>query len=66
MVINESPVFDEGHRQLLLLERSRRINGRRILIGLDADEALSANCLESEEWERMAEAKPGTVLPFAG
>ena len=64
VVINESPVFDEGHRQLLLLERSRRINGRRILIGLDADEALSANCLESEEWKRLSEAEPGTVLRF--
>ena len=64
VVINESPVFDEAHRQKILLERARQFEGRRILIGLDADEALSANCLESKEWKRIADAEPGTILRF--
>lgn len=64
VVINESPVFDEAHRQKILIERARQFEGRRILIGLDADEALSANCLESKEWKEIADAEPGTLLRF--
>jgi hypothetical protein len=64
VVINDSPVFDEAHRQKILLERARQFEGRRILIALDADEVLSANCLESKEWKRIADAEPGTVLRF--
>ena len=64
VVINESPVFDEAHRQKILLDRARQFEGRRILIGLDADEALSANCLESKEWKQIEDAEPGTILRF--
>jgi hypothetical protein len=63
VVINDTP-FDELHRQRLLVGQARRVSGGRILIALDADEALSANCLESKEWERLNSAKPGTVLRF--
>lgn len=64
LVSNDSPTFDENHRQKLLLNRARQIGGKRILIGLDADEALSANCLHSEEWNQLKDAKPGTILRF--
>jgi hypothetical protein len=64
VVINESPGYDEAHRQKILLERARQFEGRRILIGLDADEALSANCLESKEWKQIEDAEPGTILRF--
>jgi hypothetical protein len=63
-VRNESKTFDEQHRQRLLLENARRVEGTRILIGLDADEAFSANCTETGDWKRMLEAAPGTVLTF--
>ena len=33
-------------------------------MALDADEALSANCIHSLEWDRIKDAKPGTVLRF--
>src|SRR5262245_46688172 len=62
--MNDSPVFDEKHRQQLLLNRARQISGKRILIGLDADEALSSNFANSKEWERLSEAKPGTIVRF--
>lgn len=64
VVINESAVFDEAHRQKILLDRARQFGGKRILIGLDADEALSANCLESKEWKQIENAEPGTILRF--
>lgn len=64
LVRNEMKAFDERHRQNLLIDNARKIAGRRVLIALDADEALSANCLTSPEWEKIAQAKPGTVLRF--
>lgn len=64
VAINESPTYDESHRQRLLLSRARRHEGRRILLGLDADEALSANCLGSADWDKIAAAAPGTILRF--
>src|SRR5262249_16995374 len=64
VIINDSLVFDEAYRQSILLDRARQFEGKRILIGLDADEALSANCLESKEWKQIADAEPGTILRF--
>lgn len=64
LVINDSPVFDEVHRQKLLINRARETAGKRILIALDADEALPANCLESKEWQKIKEAPPGTLFKF--
>ncbi|HVM49404.1 MAG TPA: glycosyltransferase family 2 protein [Candidatus Acidoferrum sp.] len=64
VVLNDSALFDELHRQRLLIEHARRIPGKRVLIALDADEALSANCLASKEWGSISEAAPGTVLRF--
>ena len=64
VIINDSPVFDERHRQRLLLDRARRIDGKRILIALDADEAISANFVSSKEWQQLDTVKPGTILRF--
>jgi hypothetical protein len=61
-VVNSSPVFDEVHRQQLLINAARGLAGRRLLIALDADEALSANCVASRDWERIAAAAPGTMV----
>jgi len=64
VLINDSPVFEESHRQRLLLNRAREIPGKRILIGLDADEAISANFSTSEEWRRLEFVEPGTIIRF--
>lgn len=66
LIDNTSPAYDEGARQKLLLEAARRLPcvGRRILIALDADEMLSADFAESEEWQRLLDAPEGTVLRF--
>jgi hypothetical protein len=63
-VINDSPKFDENYRQKLLLSHARKIAGQRLLVGLDADEALSANALLSRDWDRIAAAQPGTIVRF--
>jgi hypothetical protein len=64
LVINDSPVFDERHRQKLLLHHARQVEGKRILIALDADEALSANVANSAEWKQLEAAAPGTIIRF--
>jgi hypothetical protein len=61
VVINDSD-FDEVHRQRLLINRARQVTGKRLLLALDADEALSANCRASAEWEAVKQAQPGTLL----
>ena len=63
-VINESPVYDEAQRQKLLLSAARRLPGKRVLIGLDADEAVSANFADSPVWARLSGISPGTILRF--
>src|SRR3954465_2951780 len=62
VLINDSPGYDESYRQRLLLNAARQIKGKRLLLALDADEALSANWKNSSEWERIRSAAPGTVL----
>jgi len=59
---NTSADYDESHRQRLLLEAARRVPGPRFLLGLDADEALSANSANSPDWARIAAAAPGTIV----
>jgi hypothetical protein len=61
---NGSRDYDERHRQSLLIDAARQFEGRRILIALDADEALSANARDTEEWTTLTNAAPGTVLRF--
>jgi glycosyltransferase involved in cell wall biosynthesis len=64
LVENSSRDYDEGARQALLLETARGIPGRRLIVALDADEALSANVLGSAEWKAALEAPEGTVVRF--
>ena len=64
MLINQSTSYDEAYRQNLLISRARTIAGKRVLIALDADEALSANASAGRDWERICAAAPGTVLRF--
>ena len=66
LVHNASPSYDEGARQRLLIDTARGIaaSERRVFLALDADEFLSANWTESEEWARARSAVPGTVLTF--
>ncbi|MHC4092387.1 MAG: glycosyltransferase family 2 protein [Planctomycetota bacterium] len=62
LVRNTTPHNDEGGRQRLLIDHARRVPGPRLLIALDADEALTANALGSAEWESVLAARPGTVI----
>jgi hypothetical protein len=64
VVDNHSPGYDEGARQRLLLAAARKIPGERLIVALDADEALTAGSWESAEWAAAKAAPPGTVFSF--
>jgi hypothetical protein len=62
LVENPSPDYDEVARQRLLIEHARRIPGPRLLLALDADEALVGDAFASLDWRRALDAPEGTVL----
>jgi hypothetical protein len=64
LIENPSKKFNEPERQQMLLAEARRIPGARLLLGLDADEFLTANFLTSPEWETILHSPPGTVIMF--
>ena len=68
LIDNTSVEFNEPERQKLLLNAARQIsnNGqKKLLIALDADEFLTANFYESEEWEAILKAPIGTIFNFS-
>jgi glycosyltransferase involved in cell wall biosynthesis len=62
LIDNNSPQYDEGARQRLLLNEARKIPGRRLLFALDADEALTANWTQSDEWVDAWGAPEGAAI----
>lgn len=64
LINNPSVEFNEPERQRLLIEAARKIEGPRLLITLDADEFLTANYHDSDEWDFIMQAPPGTVISF--
>jgi hypothetical protein len=68
LIDNTSIEFNEPERQKLLLNAARKIphNGqKKLFIALDADEFLTANFHESEEWAAILKSPIGTVFNFS-
>jgi len=50
-------------RRNFVFEEARKIPcNKRIIIAIDSDEILSANLLESPEWQTVLNAEPGTLI----
>lgn len=64
LIINDSCEFNEPERQQLLINEARKIPGKKLLIALDADEFLSGDAWNSEEWHHMLKQGEGTVFKF--
>ncbi|HEX4792718.1 MAG TPA: glycosyltransferase family 2 protein [Humisphaera sp.] len=64
LIRNESVQYSEQERQKLLIDAAREVAAPRFIVALDADELLTANVLESDEWERAQRAAPGTAIFF--
>ena len=61
LIRNTSAQFNEPERQKLLIDAARKIpyDGKKLLIALDADEMLTANLLDSPEWQTILDAPVG-------
>lgn len=64
LIDNSSPSFNEPERQKILINTARHLPEPRLLIALDADEILTANFINSPEWNTILQAKPGTIIQF--
>jgi hypothetical protein len=64
LINNSSSSFNEPERQKILIEEARKINGKKILIALDADESLTADSVGSLEWDIIKNLEIGTVIKF--
>jgi hypothetical protein len=64
LIENKSESYNEVSRQKLLLAEARKIPGKRMLIALDADEIFTSDFGETDDWQRLLNAKPGEVFGF--
>src|SRR5690349_7454919 len=62
VIENPSKSFNEPQRRAMLIDEARKTPGPKLLIGLDADEMLSANWKDSAEWQAALRVPPGTIL----
>lgn len=64
LVDNPADDLHEMNMRRPLFDAARKIDGEKILISLDADEIFSANFKETEDWQKVINAKPGEMLIF--
>lgn len=62
LIENNNSEFNEPERQKLLVDKAREIEGDKILFGFDADEMLSANFMQTDDWKKIINSKPGDVF----
>jgi len=61
LIDNPFSHFSEYEMRTLLLNESRKIEGKHVLIYLDSDEILTPN-FDSVEWDTIVNAKEGTMF----
>ncbi len=60
---NNGPSVKFDIRRRFVFEEARKIVcDKRIIIAIDVDEVISANILESPEWQTVLDAEPGTLI----
>lgn len=65
VIENNNSEFNEGERQVLLINEARNQFGYgNLLLALDADEILAADGLSKIGWQTMLNCKPGTIFYF--
>ncbi len=62
IVVKNETSYNEFERTKILLNEARKIEGKKIIFALDADEIFSANFLDSCEWETILNLDPGTMI----
>ena len=61
-LINVGDDFNEFRRRKAVIDAARQVPGKRLIIGLDADEMLSATWRTSAEWQHMLGSPAGTLF----
>jgi len=64
LIENKDTELHETNRQRLLFNEARKIPGDKVFIALDADEVFTANFQETNDWEKISNAKPGDIFNF--
>jgi hypothetical protein len=64
IVVRNDNSYNEFERTKILLDAARKIDGKKIIFALDADEIFTANFQDSPEWLTIQELKEGTVILF--
>ena len=64
LIDNNCDEFNEPERQKILIKQARQIKGDKILFALDADEILTANFIDSNDWQKIINSLPGSVFCF--
>lgn len=64
IIDNATKDFNEPERQALLVSEARKIKGKKLILALDADECLSANFIESDEWSKITDLSKGSCITF--
>lgn len=64
LIENNAKEYNELERQQLLINKSREIQGKRVIIALDTDEMLTSNFLTSPEWQTIINSPEGTIFQF--
>lgn len=65
LIEGKEKVYNELKRQEILINKARElINDEKIFLAIDADELLTYNSINSDEWKIIRSAEQGTVLCF--
>jgi len=54
--------YNEWEVRRVVIEEARKFEDPKVLISLDADEVLTPDFVNSEEWQKVIFSKPGTVI----
>lgn len=59
---NHDLSYSETKRCVMALDRARQIKGDKILVGLDIDEILPSNVINTSDWEKIINSAPGEMF----
>ena len=62
LIRNKFSDYNEGKIRKITYDEARKIEGRRLLIALDADEVFTPEIFNSDVWDKILSAEPGTVI----
>jgi len=62
LIRNKFSEYNEWEIRKITYDEARKIEGKRLLIALDADEVFTPEIFESDVWKKILSAEPGTVI----